>query len=338
MAKIVEILRDHLPEHAAARAWSVLNSRPVAPEMIAVIKVWEKKMKSGVYRLAGVGQGGSAVMAKRCLLQTGAVERAIYEEFLPRLDLPSLEYYGSVEDEDGRSIWLFLEEAGGDLYSPENPEHRALAARWLAAVHTGGRRLGWEPRWPDRGPEQYLQRLRACRSRLREYFTHPNLRPEGVAVLETVSEQCALLESRWREFEEICQATPRTLMHGDFVVKNLRVRAATGGPELLVFDWEFAGWGAPATDLAQFTGHVASPDLSVYRDCVEGDPGPADDSQIQRLAACGRFFRIVDILHWTCLGEMVRPPKIPFTPVKELKVYSQRLAEALSEAGWITHV
>jgi hypothetical protein len=54
-----------------------------------------------------------------------------------------------------------------------------------------------------------------------------------------------------------------------------------------------AGWGEPFSDLAQFTGHVASGWPLSFR------PGLADDpeSPVQTWAECGRFFRLVDIMY-----------------------------------------
>jgi len=238
-----------------------------------------------------------------------------------------------VEEPDGQSWWLFLEEATGEMYSPLNPEHRALAARWLAAVH----RLGCDPdlkrRLPDQGPEQHLQMLRSCRAKVREYLDNPSLPPDGPAVLQTVVDQCDVLEARWTELEAICQV-PRTVIHGDFVSKNLRVRPSAEGPQLLVFDWEYAGRGVPNTDLAQFTGHTASPDLVVYRRCLESRT-ITDDAQVQLLADCGKLFRIVDIMHWAALSLVQGPPAFLLGRVCELSVYSQRMACALREVGWM---
>src|SRR5262245_12825467 len=179
MSRTVEILRENLLEHPAVLAWSATAPERVEPESIAVIKPWKRNevfgtFKSGVYRLEGVGPGGSAVIAKVCPLHTAKVERLMYEEFLPRLALPSLRRYGAVDAPDGQSWWLFLEEATGEMYSPLNPEHRALAARWLAAVH----RVGCEDlktRLPARGPEQHLQMLRSVSAKVHEHLDNPSL-------------------------------------------------------------------------------------------------------------------------------------------------------------------
>jgi hypothetical protein len=239
-----------------------------------------------------------------------------------------------VEASDGQSCWLFLEEALGDFYSPQNPAHRALAARWLAAVHDAGRRGDWERRLPDRGPEQYLRLLRFCQSKLGEYRGNTYLPPDGPAVLERLEKQCALLEARWSELEEICRELPLTLVHGDFVMRNLVVRPSAEGPELLVFDWEFAGWGAPCVDLPQHIGHVASPDLAVYSSCLEPWPRIDQAGRIQRLAACGGFFRLIDGMYWTCSGMTDGPPELLIKPFSVLNAYSQSLAQVLSQAEW----
>jgi len=339
MSKPLEILRENLLEHPSVRAWSVTGPKRVEPESIAVINPWKRNQffgtyKSGVYRLEGVGPAGSAVIAKRCPLHTAAVERLIYEEFLPQLPLRTLGYYGSVKEPDGRSGWLFLEEATGESYSPLKPEHRALAARWLAAVHQSGRHLDWQRRLPNRRPERFLELLRSCRIRVSEYLTTPDLPSDGATVLPRVVQQCDLVEAHWNELETICQSAPNTLVHGDFVIKNLCVRPAANGPELLVFDWEYAGWGAPSADLAQATGGVASPDLAVYRSCLEGSTTICDEIQVRRLAACGRLFRVIETMYWACLGMVPGPTLWLHGPICELRTYSERMAQALSEVGW----
>src|SRR5437667_2495669 len=130
-AVINEILPDDLREHRAVKVWEGLTARQVAPERIEILKL---KNKSAVYRLVGAGPDGSSVVAKRCRRATASIERMIYEQFLPRLGLPGLEYYGCVDEPSEEFCWLFLQDAGGLEYSPLNPVHRALAARWLGTV------------------------------------------------------------------------------------------------------------------------------------------------------------------------------------------------------------
>src|SRR5437773_4807818 len=115
---------DNLLDNRVVRAWAALKPVRVEPEGIEILKL---KSKSSVYRLVGVGQGGSSVVAKRCRTATASVERMIYEEFLPRLQQPALRWYGFVEEPDEDYGWLFLEDAGAGAYLPSCEEHRTLA-------------------------------------------------------------------------------------------------------------------------------------------------------------------------------------------------------------------
>src|SRR5262245_18276404 len=93
---------------------------------------------------------------------------------------------------------------------------------------------------------------------------NPVLSSADAGLLRSVAAQYEVIEGHWKELEHEFDRWPGALVHGDFVVKNLRVTHGDQGPELRVFDWEMAGWGVPATDLAQCLGKSVSPDLSAY--------------------------------------------------------------------------
>jgi hypothetical protein len=331
MAKSVEILRNHLGEHPAVRAWHNLEAKRITPRTVAVIKPW-KHRKSGIYRLAGIGPGGCAIMAKRCPRETALIERPIYEEFLPQVGLPALRCYGSVQDPDGDSHWLFLDEAHGEPYSPLDSEHRALAARWIAAIHCAGR--PWAGRLPARDLAYYLGLLRASRAKARESACGGALPQEEAAVLRRAADQCDRLEEAWGRLEDVCRAAPETVVHGDFVARNVRVRPSPDGLQMVVFDWEFAGYGTPAIDLVQFSLRSASPDLSTYRSRLGW---PATEPEVRRLAACGTFLQIVNAMWWASFGLKGQVPEELAQPVLLMKTYTEALARAMSEAGWTNH-
>src|SRR2546423_531351 len=115
MPRILEVLTENLLEHPAVRAWSQLSCERVAPDSIQVLK---RKQKSAAYRLVGARPNGTAIIAKRCQTATARVERAIYESFLPQMPLPALACRGFVPEPEGEFCWLFLDDAGGDEYSP----------------------------------------------------------------------------------------------------------------------------------------------------------------------------------------------------------------------------
>src|SRR5438477_3023837 len=336
MSKTVttEILPENLLEHRAVKAWSQLEPERVEPESIEVLKFKRLESKSAVYRLNGVAPDGSTVIAKRCCSLTAAVERIIYEEFLPQLPLPAVRYYGHVDEPGGEFCWLFLENAGGLEYSPRDAGHRSLAARWLASLHAAAVGDGLETRLPARNANYYLQLLRSTRDRLGEHFSNPELFAAEVETLRNVSSQFDAIEAHWPELRDPCEGLPPTLVHGDFVAKNVRLRADSNGPAFLVFDWEYAGWGVPATDLSQFIGHAVSPDLEVYSALADGLLRAYRGRAARRLAECGRFFRLIDKINWPSSALTFGPYSLLEKPMSYLKCYEPRLAEALREANW----
>jgi aminoglycoside phosphotransferase (APT) family kinase protein len=93
---------------------------------------------------------------------------------------------------------------------------------------------------------------------------------------------------------------PRTLVHGDFRPKNVRVRVGARGALLYPLDWEMAGWGTPAVDLApsRFGAADDAVDLDAYAS-VAGKAWPALDlAAVRAMEQMGRLFRVVDAVGW----------------------------------------
>jgi hypothetical protein len=301
-------------EHAAVKAWSKLQPDRIEPESIEMLdkqkRAWlrfqpewlkseiieslqERKL---VYRLKGVGSQGSAVIAKQCEQVAGITERTIYKEILFRLPVPTPRYYGFVEEPE-EEFWLFLEDAGTEQCSPHIREHRALAGRWLGLMHTSAARVAPTARLPDRGPAHYLKHLQLARDRIqRTKATVTALRPDDLAVLESVVSRFNVLESYWGKVERFCDSMPKTLVHSDFQGKNMRIRHDQTGIALLPFDWEMGGWGVPAADLAQGTRQQV--DLPTYWSVVRRFWSHIDVRDIQRMANLGRIFWELTAISW----------------------------------------
>lgn len=327
-----EIIRTNLPEHPAVKAWRELRPTRIVPDSVEIL---HERKKSAVYRLEGVGPGGTPVIAKRCQTPTALIERTIYEEVLPHLPIPALHYYGFIEEDD-KFCWLFLEDVGREQFSPLIEEHRALAARWLGLMHTSAAHVAAAACLPDGGPGRYMEHLRSARHTILRNLTNPGLSADDVAVLETIVSHCDVLESRWSQVEQCCEAMPPTLVHGDFTGKNLRVRTGQAGIALLPFDWECAGWGIPVTDLAQSArrsrgGFSANPDVVTYWSVVR-DHCPSLDLQVmQGLANCGKTFRCLAAINWAAQSlayEWVE------SVMCDMRIYQIELLDAIQAAGW----
>ena len=293
------VLACPVDEHPAARAFRALRPDGATPERIEVLKGARPGARRSAYRLAGVGPGGSAVIAKRCPVVKARLERDVYEQVLPSLPVPTVRYYGFVEHADGG--WLFLEDVGGHpRYSPDIHEHRRAAGRWLGFLHTRATPAA-AARLPVLDSAYYFDRLRSGRARIESALSAP-LEPVDQSLMRTILSQCALLEAKWPAVEGRCRSMPKSLIHGDFVAKNIYVAAESGPPRLLPLDWGQAGRGLPGVDLAQSLpschGLSADIDLEAYLEVVRGHWAGIGMPEVRAWARTGTLLRTLVAVEW----------------------------------------
>jgi hypothetical protein len=326
---VCEIITSGLGEHPAVRAWREIRGDGAEPEAIEVIG-WRlrraDKNKSLVCRLVGLDSARSNVIGKRCRTATAQHEHLIYREILPQLPISSLRCHGLVTEPGGKHSWLFLEDAGGEPFSSENGDHRVLAAQWLGLMHVSARDLEAAARLPDRGPGHYLWHLHSGSDLIRRHLDNPSLGAEDIEVLETILSYCDTIASHWGPLEQACDGLPRTLVHGDFVPKNVRVRSDDGARSLAILDWETSGYGIPAPDLLRL-------DIPAYCSSVRTAWPHLDLPAVRRLARLGRLFRGLAAVHWESTS--LAYPWLE-QPMARMTKYASRLADSLREAGWKT--
>lgn len=320
----IAIVRDGLSTHPAVRAWRATDPSRTAPHTIQVLR---EHAASAVYRLEGAGPLGDAVIAKRTSPAAAAVECSVYQKILPRLPLTAARCYGG-DAGDGMSRWLFLEDVGEQRYVEADPEHLALVARWVALLHTTAAALpaGAADSLPDAGPVRYLAHLRAGRERIERRLARATLSAGDVALLESIRSVQDYLESRWDWIEEACLGLPGTLVHGDFRPRNVFVRPLTSGLACYPVDWETAGWGIPAADLAFM-------DPTAY--WVAARPGWAGLTltTVQRLRAVGRVFRGLASIDWESVSLEFDSLEVLSKVMASLAVLAPRLTSAMDLAG-----
>lgn len=324
--------RATIKSHPAVRAWCQLHPQ-AEPTQITPLRA--SKRKSAVYRLVGAGPDATAVIAKRSRTATAQVERTVYEEVLSHLAVPALRFGGFLPERDEDYSWLFLEEATGQAYSNLLPEHRARAGRWLGRLHTAAADAATGAGLPDGGPGRYQRLLHAFRDIARHNFDNPVLSPEDLAFLDGLLARLDDLAGHWDRLEAICHGVPPTLVHGDFNGRNIRLASERGEATVAVFDWEVAGWGVPAVDLAQLTVPssqlCANPDVPTYWEAVRERWPTVSLEACRRLAYCGTVFRTLAAMSWiadnlandgahACLGDM--------------RLYAAELDGALRELDW----
>jgi len=304
---------------------------------VSITPLRVRKRKSNVYRLEGVGHAGSAVIAKRCRTGVAQVERTVYEDILAGLTIPSLRYYGFVDAPDSASAWLFMEEASGPDYSNLLPEHRARAGRWLGSLHAAAAGATAAGRLPDGGPGRYLERVRTLRETFRRHLDNPVLLPEDVAFLERRLARLDDLAARWHLVEDVCHGMPPTLVHGDFNGRNIRLRSVGEEPTITVFDWEDAGWGVPAVDLAQQltvpSGQLsANPDIPSYWSAGRERWPDLSGEACWRLAYCGTVFRTLSAMSWIA-DDLAND--WAHACLRDMRLYAAELDGALERLDWV---
>jgi aminoglycoside phosphotransferase (APT) family kinase protein len=323
-------LRENLSAHPAVMAWARAAG---GSEPIEVRVLRDRKRNRGVgnkpaiYWLRGAGPNGGAVIAKLARRSPAEVEHTLYHDVLPQLPVPSIRCLGRV-DEDAELTWLFLECAEGDPYSPALARHRKMAGSWLGTVHASASVLSEVVSLPARDFDYFVDRARSTRAAFSEQVELSIISADARAVLEAAISELSKLEEQWDELEEICQEQARTLVHGDFQSKNLRVCSGLEGPQLMAFDWEEAGWGYPAIDLAGAADLVprlgANPSLDRYRQAAAEHGVAPDGDALRSLAEVGRVLRCLSAMHWLSMDLGSGDPRLADAdsrPVLKLQTY-----------------
>ena len=314
-------LRDDLACHPAVRAWAAATSLDSTPEYLHVLR---ERTNCAIYRLPGLGAEGTAVIAKRSLARWVRIESTVYESILPRLPLMTPRYYGSTIDEPFG--WIFVEDAGDEEYSISQPEHLALAAQWVGTLHTRAAGIAAAQSLPDAGPARYLAHLRTGRReilRITRLWAFP---PSERKALLRAAGVCEAVEARWSRVEAACHGAPSTLVHGDFRPKNAFLRQTDAGLTLCPIDWETAGFGLPAADLARI-------DLDTYWCVVRRAWPDVTLDSVQRLAKIGQLLGWVAAMEWGTASAQLSNASVRSAAIGRLDLLVDRLAESGRAAG-----
>lgn len=310
-------------EHPAISAWRELQPGRVTPERLDVLQTENKA--TTIYRLIRVGQVDSSVIAKRCRQSTARIERIIYEEILPNLPLPMLHYYGFVEEPNAEFCWLFIEDVSGDeRYNPHYEDHRVAAAQWLGIMNRYASGIAAATRLPERGPEHYLGLLRSARDTILSNIASPSLNTHEHVLLKAILAHCDYLSAHWGRLASVCQGMPRTLVHGDFIKKNVAVRCSQDRIVFLPFDWEKAGWGVAAEDISRV-------DIPTYWSTVRDHWPGLSMKSLERLANVGKVFRCLVFLDWIASNLAHESMKQAMDDVRSCEDW---LADLIEAAEW----
>jgi hypothetical protein len=308
-------------EHPAVSAWRELRPGRAIPERLEVLE--EESGKTSVYRLVRVGKADATVIAKRSRQSTALIERTVYEEILPKLPFPMLHFYGFVEEPGSKHGWLFLEDVSDAKYRRHIKEHRVAAARWLGIMNTSAPSIAAAESLPERGPGHYLNLLGSACAVIQSNISNSALTRDDRELLELILDHCQQLTFNWSQLERLCEGMPQTLVHGDFMSKNVGVRIGLNGIVILPFDWEKAGWGVPAED-------ISGVDIAMYWRTVRDFWPQFDLDDFKRLAKVGKVFRWLVFLEW--IAPSFARESIE-QPMDDMRYYANWLLADLGDAA-----
>jgi len=307
----------------AVELWEAMSGNRADPASAEALK---ESGRTRVYRLRGAGPAGSAVIAKRRRAGGIGMELLWYRELARRVGVRSPELYGHFQDEAHE--WLMLEDVGDEPYDVRSRAHRAALTTWLLAVHRDVALLGATSQLPEHGPERYRDHLRRARRLIDGNLDHPALTRPDVSFLAAVSETLGEVDGRWGDIESVCTGWPQTLVHGDLVGKNIRIRRANGVVEVVVLDWATGGWGIPAPDLSVSPLRSISPCplLGRYGDAPER-LGGLSSRRLRQLSVVGTAFRALAAMHW--VSALLKTPYVK-RPLRDLPTFQDALLQSLA--------
>lgn len=331
MVAIRNVLKTGLDSHPALVALRKLELTRIAPDYILTFK---RKEGGGTYRLAAALANGSNVIAKRCRRNKGVLERAVYEHVLSRLPVPPLDYYGSVEDDDGRWMWLFLQDVGDERYAPSDRTSRTLAAQWFGEMQAAVARDELSFPFPDRGADSYADGLRAIIESIVELRERRSIMRLGGDVLKRIAASCLDIQSRWNYVVELCASVPSVFSHNDCLPKNIHVRRNELGPSIVPFDWGGAGWAPAGADLGLLAlpesgPPTESPNCAAYTRALAERWPQLENDAIVRSALLGQLCWSIKVIS-RALPEFDCDWQKPEYVVSNLEVYERALARSQS--------
>lgn len=301
--------------HPAYQAWNRMSPAE-PPSRITALK---QLRKSSVYRLESTNGSGNFI-AKRCKREQAEREQRMYEEILPALEVDCLRTHGIYCEPDGDFAWLFLEDAGEQGVMPDLSAHRELVMVWLATMHAAAAAADISTALPLRDTSHYYQLLLEAQLRLNNAKNNPVLGKEFLECMDRVLKHLGHICEEWPRIEREAAGMPRTLVHGDFVAKNLRLLCDRTPARLLVLDWEEAGWGMPGPDLANWDAGIES-----YQS-VGAYGWIYSVVELRQMAALGKFFRLLAAVNWETWNLDFDWSSQRFDHVR---IYEQRLSQHL---------
>jgi Ser/Thr protein kinase RdoA (MazF antagonist) len=226
-------------------------------------------------------------------------EIEVYKKILNPARDGSARCVGAVNSAELERHWLFLERVEGRLlWQIGDLAHWDAAARWLGVFHSAGsggkaKRAGSATGAPDT-LLRYDEKFFSMWIGRAEKF----LKRRQAAELK----QFAALAKNYHRVVKKLVALPQHFIHGEFYASNVIVRAGAVAQKICAIDWELAGIGPDALDLAALTaGEWSDAEkrrfVSAYRGGLDSNRAPSVEELLEAMELC-QLHLSVQMLGW----------------------------------------
>jgi aminoglycoside phosphotransferase (APT) family kinase protein len=221
-----------------------------------------------------------------------AREIEVYEKILNRARCGAARCHGAVNSPELERHWLFLERVEGRLlWQTGDLSEWDAAARWLAEFHQGFARkkfasvktlLAYDEQffgvWIERA-EKFLKKRNDVQCR-----------------------KFARLSKNYARVAGRLAALPQNFIHGEFYASNVIVRDGSAPKTICPIDWELAGVGPTALDLAALTAGEWSETeklrfVTAYREALSSRHALSLAEMMQAVVLC-QLHLSVQMLGW----------------------------------------
>jgi ATP-binding cassette, subfamily B, bacterial len=282
---------SHLRLLPAVHAWEQLTG---AHSSFSAVDVLKESKGTQVFRLRGEAPVED-VVAKRRKRTKLEPERAVYERLLAALPVRPPRYFGHLDESEGEFGWLFTEYVEGEPVRVTDQRHLSALAEHVGGVHSGAASLEGLRDLPDRSLTFFYRQVESATAQLQLGIENETIGPCDRDVLEAHLDLLQGLHGAWDGLAHTMEHVPPTLVHCDLISSNTRIAGANGDARVVVFDWEYCGFGTPAPDVAMLSGNP--PSLRRYVDAL-GGWGDLSFADVQALAEVGVVLRFVLAIGW----------------------------------------
>jgi len=281
-----------------------LSRRAFAYETSFAIDELEVELAGGeqlgllVKDVGPTGLSAPAAAAKPDFTLDPRREIAVYRSLLDRSGVSAPRYYGAGEDSASGRAWLFIERVEGEVLADVGePEAWQAAAAWAGGLD---RALAIED--PDL-EAHLLQRDREWHSQWigRAIFAS-STRGDGDLKRRLAPVAPTLLDR--------LEALPRGFVHGELYASNVVVERQEGGVRIAPVDWELAGIGPFALDLAALLSGWGDDERSAMCEAFHRSLPPERRAAVSReiLLDAANLCELALALQWIGWSQQWLPP------------------------------